>query len=149
MKQDNYPYEPEFSFKQIFDKRKEDILYLWQNKIKLAGICILGAGLGIAYAWYKPVTYTARLTFVVEEAKGGGGSLLSGLAGQLGFDIGGISGTGGVLAGDNVQQLLRSHKMIKNTLLSPFGDSGSVSIADEYARTAELSEKWGKKYNNG
>ena len=149
MKQDNYPHEPEFSFKQIFDKRKEDILYLWQNKTKLAGICILGAGLGIAYAWYKPVTYTARLTFVVEEAKGGGGSLLSGLAGQLGFDIGGISGTGGVLAGDNVQQLLRSQKMIKNTLLTPIGDSNSVSIADEYARTSKLSEAWGNKYNDG
>lgn len=149
MKQDNYPYEPEFSFKKVIGEQWDNVLYLWSRKLNLFVFGIIGALLGITYAWFKPITYTSRLSFVVEESKSGGGSLLSGLAGQLGFDLGGISGTGGVLSGDNVQQLLRSHKMIKNTLLSPFGDSGSVTIADEYARTAKLSEKWGKKYNNG
>ena len=60
-----------------------------------------------------------------------------------------MSGTGGVLAGDNVQQLLRSTRMIKNTLLTPFNDKKNITIADEYARTAKLSQAWGDKYNNG
>jgi RNase H-fold protein (predicted Holliday junction resolvase) len=149
MSKETYPYEPEFSFKQIFEKRKGDVVYLWQQRFKIIAISIIGAGLGIAYAWYKPVTYTSRLSFVVEEAKGGGGSLISGLAGQLGFDIGGMSGTGGVLAGDNVQQLLRSTRMIKNTLLTTFDDQKDITIADEYARTSKLSQAWGDKYNNG
>lgn len=149
MKQDNYPYEPEFSFRQTIQGQWKNVLYLLDHKGKLIAFGIIGAILGIVYAWLKPITYTSRLTFVVEESKSGGGSLLSGLAGQLGFDLGGISGTGGVLAGDNVQQLLRSQKMIKNTLLTPFGDSSTISIADEYARTSKLSEAWGKKYNDG
>ena len=149
MSKETYPYEPEFSFKQIFQKRKGDVVYLWQKRFKISAFSILGACIGIAYAWYKPVSYTSRLSFVVEEAKGGGGSLISGLAGQLGFDIGGMSGTGGVLAGDNVQQLLRSTRMIKNTLLTPFDDKKNLTIADEYARTAKLSQAWGDKYNNG
>lgn len=149
MKQDNYPFEPEFSFKQTIENQWENVLYLWSKKGKLIAFGIIGAIFGIVYAWLKPITYTSRLTFVVEESKAGGGSLLSGLAGQLGFDLGGLSGTGGVLAGDNVQQLLRSQKMIKNTLLTPFGDSSTVSIADEYARSSKLSEAWGKKYNDG
>jgi hypothetical protein len=149
MKQENYPYEPEFSFRQTIASQWKNILYLWNKKFKLIVFGIIGGSFGIIYAWLKPITYTARLTFVVEESKGGGGSLLSGLAGQFGFGLGGLSGTGGVLAGDNVQQLLRSQKMIKNTLLTPFGDSNTVSIADEYARTSKLSESWGKKYNNG
>jgi hypothetical protein len=149
MKQENYPYEPEFSFRQTIASQWKNILYLWNKKFKLIVFGIIGGSFGIIYAWLKPITYTARLTFVVEESKGGGGSLLSGLAGQFGFDLGGLSGTGGVLAGDNVQQLLRSQKMIKNTLLTPFGDSNTVSIADEYARTSKLSESWGKKYNDG
>lgn len=149
MSKEIYPYEPEFSFKHIFEKRRKDIVYLWQQRFKIIAISIIGAGLGIAYAWYKPVTYTSRLSFVVEEAKGGGGSLISGLAGQLGFDIGGMSGTGGVLAGDNVQQLLRSTRMIKNTLLTPFDEKKDNTIADEYARTSKLSQAWGDKYNNG
>lgn len=149
MKQDNYPFEPEFSFKQTIEGQWENVLFLWSKKGKLIAFGIVGAIFGIAYAWLKPITYTSRLTFVVEESKAGGGSLLSGLAGQLGFDLGGLSGTGGVLAGDNVQQLLRSDKMIKNTLLTPFGDSSTISIADEYAMTSKLSEAWGKKYNDG
>ena len=149
MKQDNYPYEPEYLFRQTIERQWENILYLWNKKFKLIVFGFIGVIIGILYAWLKPITYTARLTFVVEESKGGGGSLLSGLAGQFGFDLGGLSGTGGVLAGDNVQQLLRSQKMIKNTLLTPFGDSNSVSIADEYARTSKLSESWSKKYNDG
>lgn len=147
MSQETYPNEPEFSFKQVFVKRKNDIIYLWSKRFKFAAICLLGATAGVLYAWYKPVTYTARLTFVVEEAKGGGGSLLSGLAGQLGFDLGGMTGTGGMLAGDNVQQLLRSDKMIKNTLLTPYGDSSDVTLADKYAATSKLGPAWENKYN--
>lgn len=149
MSQESYPYEPEFSFRQTIESQWKNVIYLWSKKWKLAIFGIIGAILGIAYAWLKPITYTARLTFVVEESKSGGSSLLSGLAGQFGFDIGGMSGTGGVLAGDNVQQLLKSHKMIKNTLMTPFDDKNEVSIADEYARTSKLAQTWGNKYNGG
>lgn len=149
MSQEPYPYEPEFSFKKLFGEQWKNILYLWSKKWKLIIFGFIGSLMGIGYAWLKPITYTSRLTFVVEESKGGGGSLLSGLAGQFGFDLGGISGTGGVLSGDNVQQLLKSHKMIKNTLLTPFNQKNNLSIADEYARTSKLAQTWGNKYNDG
>lgn len=149
MSQENFSYEPEFSFRQIIEKRRGDITLLWKNRLKIIIIGIIGILLGFIYAWQKPVTYTARLSFVVEEAKGAGGSMLSGLAGQLGFDLGGISGTGGVLAGDNVQQLLKSQRMIKNTLLTPYRPSSTVSLADKYAESYEFKESWAKKYNNG
>lgn len=149
MSQESYPYEPEYSFKQTIENQWKHVVYLWSKKWKLLIFGVIGAILGIVYAWLKPITYTSRLTFVVEESKGGGSSILSGLAGQFGFDLGGISGTGGVLAGDNVQQLLRSRKMIKNTLLTPFNDKAETSIADEYARTSKLAQAWGKKYNHG
>lgn len=107
----------------------------------LAGL--LGALLGWGYDYLKPVVYTARISFVVEESKsaGGGGSLMSALAGQFGVDIGGLSGTSGVLAGDNVLQLLKSKSLIKKTLLTPF-DSSAHSLADEYARVYGLDKKW-------
>lgn len=149
MKQEQYPYEPEFSFKQVLEKRREDLRMLWTRRYTFIVLGIIGAGLGALYAWTKPVTYTSRLTFVVEERSSGGGSLLSGLAGQFGFDVGGMSGTGGVLAGDNVQELLRSQKMIKNTLLTPFKTGGSLTLADRYAETSELKTPWAEKYNGG
>lgn len=148
MSQENYPYEPEFSFKKIFQDRQGDINFLWKRKVKIIVFGIVGVLLGFCYAWYKPITYTAKLTFVVEESKAGGGSLLSGLAGQLGFDIGGISGTGGLLAGENVQLLLKSQKMIKNTLLTPFSDSSGITLADRYAESSDLKAGWEAKYND-
>lgn len=149
MKQDQYPYEPEFSFKDVLNKRRDDFRILWKHRYKLIVLGLVGAGLGALYAWTSPITYTAKLTFVVEEGGAGSGSLLSGLAGQFGFDIGGMSGTGGVLAGDNVQELLRSKKMIKNTLLTPLKSDSTLSLAERYAQTTKLIEPWSKKYNEG
>lgn len=134
------------------------LLGLWKlvgyalSKWRLLSIAgLLGALLGLGYYYMKPVVYTARITFVVEESKsaGGGGSLMSALAGQFGVDIGGLSGTSGVLAGDNVLQLLKSKSLIKKTLLTPYNHNGDTSakasthsLADEYARVYGLDKKW-------
>ncbi|MDP1974073.1 MAG: hypothetical protein Q8J87_13930 [Sediminibacterium sp.] len=125
------------------------VLYALSKWRLLALAAVLGALLGLGYYFLKPVIYTAHITFVVEESKsaGGGGSLMSALAGQFGVDIGGLSGTSGVLAGDNVLQLLKSRSLIKKTLLTPFtnsvGDkSAARSLADEYARVYGLDKKW-------
>lgn len=54
---------------------------------------------------------------MVEDAKSGGGSLISALSGSLGIDIGGMSGSNSMLAGDNVLELLRSSSLIKKHYL--------------------------------
>lgn len=124
------------------------VLYAFSQWRKLAIAGAIGALLGLGYHWLKPIVYTARISFVVEESKGaGGGSLMSALAGQFGVDIGGLSGTSGVLAGDNVLQLLKSRSLIKKTLLTPFNPNGDttqskISLADEYARVYGLDKKW-------
>ncbi|MGB4774731.1 MAG: hypothetical protein WBP45_06150 [Daejeonella sp.] len=141
--------EEKFSFRNGLVQRKTDLTYLWTKRLQILLMAIFGAALGAGLAWYWPVTYTSRLTFVVEESKGGGGSLLSGLAGQLGFDLGSIANSTGILGGDNVQELLKSRKMIKSTLLTPFRDSSALTLADKYAETSKLAEKWANKYNGG
>jgi hypothetical protein len=67
-----YPYEPEFSFKGLMNDRLADIKYIFQFKKMLALVLILGALLGAAAAWLKAPTYTARLTFVVDDSKSSG-----------------------------------------------------------------------------
>lgn len=142
--------EEDFSFKALFENRKKDIQFLWQYRIRIVIICLLGGLLGAFASWYLPPTYTSRISFVVEDTKGSGGGLMSALAGQLGFDIGGLSGgSSGILAGDNVLELLVSKKMIKQTLTSPF-DSGEYTLADRYADSYDLKRKWAKlKESNG
>ena len=138
--------EEEYTFRNALKKRKQDLFFLWSHKFKIMGICILGALLGFLIAWKWPVSYTARLTFVVEEGKTSGGGLISSLAGSIGLDIGSLAGgTGGVLAGDNVQQLLISQRMLKQTLLTPY--NSKQTLADRYVEVYKLNNKW-KKYNN-
>lgn len=138
------PEEEEFSLGGQLSKLLQSILFALKQWRLLAIAALIGALLGVGYIWLKPINYIARITFVVEESKsaGGGGSLMSALAGQFGVDIGGLSGTSGVLAGDNVLQLLKSHSLIRKTLLSPIDSSSKRSIADEYAEVYGLKNKW-------
>ncbi len=150
MSQENtqYPYEPEFSFKKLIDDRITDIKYIWQFKKILALVLLVGALLGAFAAWYKDPTYTARLTFVIDDSKSGGSAGgLSALAGQFGFNLDGLGGASGVLAGDNVEELIKSHKLIKSTLLSPY--DGTQTLADRYAVVYKLNKKWLKYSPDG
>ena len=103
---------------------------------------ILGALLGLAYYLLKPVTYTARISFVVEDTKASGSGLMSALAGQFGLDLGNIAGGSGILSGDNILELLKSRSLIKKTLLTPADSSSSRSLADVYADTYGWKKKW-------
>lgn len=141
----SYPYEPEFSFRTVISNRIEDIKYLFQFKKNFALVILIGMIAGAATAWYWPVSYTSRITFIIEDSKASGGSLLAGLAGQFGLDMGGaLGGTSGVLAGDNVMALLKSESMIKKTLLTPFPGEKNYSLADQYADSYKLKSTWAK-----
>jgi hypothetical protein len=140
--QPSYPYEPEFSFKKLLADRADDAKYVFQFKKSMALVLIVAAGLGALVAYKWPVTYTARLTFVIDDAKSSGGGGLSSLASQFGFNLDGIGGASGVLAGDNVQELLKSNKLIKETLLTPYNEGQKWSLADQYAKTYKLDKKW-------
>jgi len=150
MSQENlpYPYEPEFSIKKVLQDRVADIAYIFQFKKALALVLILGALVGALTAWLWTPSYTARLTFVVDDAKSSGSAGgLSALAGQFGFNLDGLGGASGVLAGDNVEELIKSHKLIKATLLTAY--DSTQTLADRYAAVNKLDKKWLKYSPDG
>ncbi len=150
MDQENpaYPYEPEFSLNKLFADRINDVKYVLKFKKTLALVLIAGALLGALTAWLWKPTYTARLTFVVDDSKSSGsaGGLAS-LAGQFGFNLDGLGGASGVLAGDNVQELIKSQKLIKKTLLTAY--DSTQTLADRYAAVYKLNKKWLKYSPDG
>lgn len=149
--QNNYSelFEEEFSFKKVISKRIDDINYLIQFKKQFTVVAIIGILIGTLSAWLWPISYSSRTSFIIEDNKAGGGSLLAGLAGQIGIDLGGaLSGTSGVLAGDNVLALLRSDQMIKSTLLTPYSGNNDKTLADVYAESNKLKKSW-EKYTDG
>lgn len=142
------PEDAPFSLKQQWTIVQDALRYVLSHWRYLVIAALAGALLGLGYLWIKPVKYTARISFVVEESKMGGGNLVSALAGQFGFDIGSMSGSNGILAGDNVLQLLKSHTLIRKTLLTPY-DSTGKNLADAYAEIYGLKRKWEKKQKVG
>jgi hypothetical protein len=144
-----YPYEPDFSLKKLILDRKDDLKYLLKFKKKYLVVVLIGTILGAVSSWLWPVSYTSRVTFIIEDSKSSGGSLLSGLAGQFGLDMAGaLGGTSGVLAGDNVMALLKSESMVKQTLLTPFTGDKNSTLADQYAKSHKLISSWNKLNNN-
>ena len=129
-----------FSINQIFSSLKNFIfkfMYYWKIVITFSLFCGL---ISLVIAIYSPKTYTAKTTFVVEDAKSGNTSFLSTLAGQSGIDIGSLGGGSGLLNGDNVLQLLKSKTLIKKSLLMPYDEKNT--LADIYANVYNLKSSW-------
>jgi hypothetical protein len=139
---DDPPFSLSLEIQKLYTLFRQAIIRwkLW------ASVMLIGMVLGLTYSFIKPVAYEARTVFVVEEAKSvGGGSLMSALAGQFGVDIGSLSGANGLLAGDNVLQLLKSEQLIRKTMLSWYDSAANSTLADEYARVYGLQKKWADK----
>jgi len=137
----------EISLKELIQKIQRAFAFLltkWQF-IVLVGIS--GATVGYIYAYFQPIKYAAKLTFVVEEGKSGGNGLAS-LAGQFGFDLGGSS-VGGVFSGDNILLFLKSESLCRETLLTPYPDSNHMMLVDKYAEVTKLKKGWEKNKKVG
>jgi len=132
----------EISLKELIQKLQATLAYLWGHKGKLALMAVLGGALGFGYAhFFKKVTYTSRLTFVVEEKSAGGGSLM-GLASQFGVDLGG--GGGSMFSSDNLILLLRSQKILESALLEPLPALNNDNLLNAY-----LNNNYQKALNKG
>lgn len=113
----------------------------WFSKVKnlrynIASILLSGlifASMGAVLVWIKNATYTARVNFVIEESKQNSSGLFGALAGQIGMDLSSLSGNSGLLAGDNVLELLKSPTLLKKVLLSSDPEDSSKSLAFVYA----------------
>jgi hypothetical protein len=142
-----YAYEPEFSVSNLFKDRVADFKYIITFKKTIAIAITAGVLIGFFASKLKDPTYTARLSFVIDASKSGSSGGLSAIAGQFGFNLDGLGASNGVLAGDNVQELVKSHKLIKATLLTPYDQT--QTLADRYAAVNNLNEKWLKYSSTG
>lgn len=142
--------EEQYSLKADLEAKWQAMRWaMFQWKLWIWG-AILGIAGAMGYYWWVPATYSARTSFVVEDSKAAGGSIMSALAGQFGFDISSITGgSSSILAGDNVQALLRSRSLIKKTLLTPVDSGSSTTLADWYASSYDLKAKWLKSSKVG
>lgn len=130
----------EISLKELFAKLNVVFSYLKSKWVLIVLAFIIGGGIGIIYATLQKPTYTATLSFVLEDEKAGGGGMggAIGLASQLGLDLG--SSGGGIFNGPNLIELMKSRTIIQKALLNPFSSAiGQVSFA-QYLLDADKFE---------
>ena len=140
--------EDEISLKELIEKLQFLWKYLLTQWIKIVVVGLIGGAFGFVNAYMQPVKYIAKITFVVEDAKGGGGSGLASLAGQFGFDVVG-GGGGSIFSGDNILLFLKSKSLVRETLLTPFDEKEKITLADRYADVMKLKESWLKDEKMG
>lgn len=131
----------EINFREIIHQIKNLLTFLREKILIISIVTVLGGVVGIFYAIKKPVQYTAKLTFVLEEEKSGGLGLAGamGLASSLGLDLG-VSG-GGVFSGANLIEFMKSRLIIEKALLSPTKLNGKlITLADFYLSLAPKKE---------
>jgi len=127
------------SFKRLFIDARELFAYLLRKWLIIAIVGVVGALLGILYAYMKKPTYTGELTFVLSDGNTPTG--LSSLVSQFGIDF--STGGNDVFSQDNVMYLMTSRKMLSRALFKKLPDS-SETLLNLYIRTEKLDESWKK-----
>ncbi|MBA4300755.1 MAG: exopolysaccharide biosynthesis protein [Cyclobacterium sp.] len=137
--------ENQFTLKEVFKNLVEWFGYFlskWKILL-LAGI--IGMGLGALVSIYKKPVFHAETSFVLEEGEGGGIGQMSGLASLVGVNLGSLGSTSGLFQGDNIMELYRSDRMLREALLSPFNNR--QLLIDRFVEFQKLDQKWASKVN--
>jgi uncharacterized protein involved in exopolysaccharide biosynthesis len=137
--------QDEISLKELILKIKDWYRFLLSKWVVLVAAGIIGGAIGVGYAFMQKPTYTANLSFALEDEKQGGGGLSGalGLASSLGIDLG--TSAGGAFSGANLIELMKSRKIVEKALLNPITVSGKTqSLAQYYINFNELNKNWSK-----
>lgn len=133
----------EISLKGIILKLRRWRRYLLAKWKVLLVAALIGGGLGLCVAIIKKPTYTATLTFILEDANGGTLGAYSGLASQLGLTFGGDGDGSDLFSDDNIMGFMTSRFMVQKTLLKEVEWNGQKkTLADVYISIYHYADKW-------
>lgn len=139
----------EINLKEIIINFKKCLEFFKTQSLIIIFASILGGLIGFTFAYVKPVTFTAKTIFVVEDSKNSNGfSGLASIAGQFGVDVAGGVG-GGLIEGENILYYFKSELLAKEVLLSPWDSKSGETFANIYARVYNLNDSWKKNLNIG
>ena len=135
----------ELSFRDLIIAVQQWWKYLFGKKVLIILISLSGALLGLGLALISKPKYEAELTFVMEEHDSNPLAAYSGLASQLGLNLGSTSS--GVFEGENIIEFLKSRLMIEKSLLSAVKtvDNKQMTLAEYFIDINSLRDKWKKR----
>ncbi len=107
----------EISIKDIIASVVDILKYLKSKWVYILSTAFIVGCIGVLIAYVSKPTYTAKLTFALDEEKGTGFGQYEGIASQFGIDLGGNAS--GIFSNTNLIEFLKSRKMIERTLITP------------------------------
>ena len=128
-----YPVDTnEISLKELILKVKYFLHFVIIKWKILLIVMIIGTLLGYLFALKQPITYSARISYVLDDAQSTGKNKIGPLA-QLGFSEFQNSNSEGVFSASNLIDLMKSRFLVQKILLNPIIFKGkSITIADYY-----------------
>lgn len=140
--------EKEITLRDLVIRCQESFYFLCRKWKLVLLFALIGVALGIAYSLLKSPQYTATITFVtdLDQNQATGASAYAGLAARFGLDLGLDNGGNGLFAGDNIFDLMKTRRMLQNTLLSRVTIDGRQDLLiNQYIEAARLKKKWRNK----
>lgn len=130
----------EISLKELILSATDWYKYFVSKWKIILPVAFLFSTIGFLLAYYDKPIYHAELIFALDD-KGSGGNV-SGIASQLGLDIGGGSG-GSAFSGDNNLQLMKSRNIVERALLSDYDFEGKKqTLINRFIEFNQLNEEW-------
>jgi hypothetical protein len=130
----------EINLKELILKSKRWLNYLKTKWVIILSVGLIGGIIGFGYAYIQKPLYVATLTFALEDEKAGGGSFGS-LASLAGLDLGGSAG--GAFSGSNLVALMKSRKIVEQTLLEPvIINNKKTSLVEYYLDATDMRKSW-------
>jgi len=136
--------ENQAELKDFFEKINYYLNILWANKFLLVLFGLIGGGISGYLAYRKPVTYSAPLTFMINDDGSSAGGGLSVLIGQFG-----LGGGGDKFNAEKVLEISKSRKIAYPILFDSIIVQGEKNlVANHLMRTEGYREDWGEKFND-
>ncbi len=137
----SYYQDDEITLKELILKLQEYWRELWANWLIIGLLALPVLGFFMGKAFLSPITYPAKLTFMVNEDEG---MRLGGLTSMLGqFGLGG--GGGGKYNLDKIVELARSRQILERVIISKADYKGQEDfLGNHIIREYEIHEEWEK-----
>ncbi len=133
----------EISLMEIYLHLKEIYKLILKRKYWVIAVAFVGASIGLVAALLSKPTYTATLSFAMQDSQSNSMSNIASIASQFGVSLGGAPS--GAFGGDNLYQLLTSQRLIEKTLLCPIQINGKANnLINLYIDTYHLRKAWAK-----
>ena len=112
---------------------------VWHRKWLIILISAVVSGLFVLDAWLTPKTYSAQVTFMINDDEGGGMGGIGAILGQLGMG----ASKGGKYNYEKISQLTTSRKILSEMLFAKAVFNGKEDlIGNHFLATYEISDEW-------